>query len=945
MINRRFLLELSCTTAALAVSLALAGCADDVCKVGDNQCLSGTLIRTCIKNDDGDPTWKVYPCGTGTSCVAVEPSAEADEQPQAADAGAADAGEGPADPDAPSASGLEDDMCVGICQDGVAECITPELSRYCFGGTQWVPDACGVGESCVEATGRCRVAGADEAETVKVCTPGETACVSDTVEKTCDADGSDWRLQSCLPWESCVQSDTGGECQVDPEASCDTSGGANSTFCLDAKTAARCTDRSGGYELVPCEGDTYCLNGRCRGENCAVGSTCVAAPPPQPDNPAPALPAQILTCTDGINQTVNECEIGQVCRRTDSDTAECVDPDCVVGNSVCGDANDDSVDATIYYSTCVTGATSGVPEWVLTQCEGNLVCDPTIGAIGAANLCRSECTPGAQVCANDAGSFVVSGWRECQADGTWGDITACTIDNAVQLMCMNRQDQDPGDSNQVVCADPVCAAVAASPLAPVNGVERKQGVCEGVQVRTCDDQGKLQETPEDCHTGVCRNANTTVLGDGHIRGICDGTVNCEPDESRCLTPGAGPLYQSCANGVWGTELVRCNRDRTCWDGVNAEGLRQVSCGGDCSPSSTRCDPEEIPSVNIQKCQDDGTWADQQNCELGLCQVVTVWDRTADGGNGANVSQAQCVLQCQPDREYCNTEGMPKLADDGLHTGWEQTRTCKSNGTWPDVSDSDDDEYFNDCSGVRACRVSGAGVHTGCIRCLGPEVAGGNEHGFADTTCEDDMFKACDTDNTWKDPENCGSGTTCWPPTAGYDVCGPCLSGAGAALSECSQTLLNDTEICGDCLSASGATVVCTNTNVNDDPFYCDTCAMPDMSTQVCTQTNITTYDDADTDAETCLSEGYGPAGFWGGEADCCSDAQEGSGTESCLSLYGYSYTSWGGEVDCCTAYTQGTTSTCYSLGYGFPGYWGTVVDCCSDYFDAIPAQNYAVCRE
>ena len=177
------------------------------------------------------------------------------------------------------------------------------------------------------------------------------------------------------------------------------------------------------------------------------------------------------------------------------------------------------------------------------------------------------------------------------------------------------------------------------------------------------------------------------------------------------------------------------------------------------------------------------------------------------------------------------------------------------------------------------------------------------------------------------------------------MCSPCLSGAGASLAECSQVLLNDTEICSDCTSASGATVVCTNTNVNDDPQVCDTCLMPDLvTTEVCTESNIDFYDDADSDDETCVSEGHGAASTWDGEADCCSDSQSGTGPRSCVTLYGVSYTNWGGETDCCTNSLSGSTSTCVSLIYGVPGSWGGVVDCCSNYWDTVAPQNYAVCR-
>jgi hypothetical protein len=368
-------------------------------------------------------------------------------------------------------------------------------------GGVWHLDVCDVGKRCV--AGQCVLGEGDDF--VQRCTRGATVCAGDRTRQICSADGTAWVPEACNLNEKCEA----GECVPDIEASCD-----QGNLCRDSKTAIRCLGQDKGFELVECEGDTYCEFGRCRGAVCSVGSTCNGL-------------NQIRECVDGTNLRDVQCGVNEVCRQ-DKDWASCDPRECNPGTTQCGDPRDPEVDPTKYFTTCVTGANSNVPEWATGECTGLTTCDPT--QVAGANPCRQECTPGAQRCGTDAGG-INDGWQTCQEDGTWGPVVRCNTGNASRLQCAIKPNLDASDLPEAVCAEPVCW------WAFNNGL-RGDGTCEEARIRECANDGTLGN-PRSCETGICRNLGSGILSDGRVAGRCDTSALCEEGEERCVTTGVG----------------------------------------------------------------------------------------------------------------------------------------------------------------------------------------------------------------------------------------------------------------------------------------------------------------------------------------------------------------------------------------------------------------------
>ncbi|HEY2735030.1 MAG TPA: hypothetical protein VGI70_13635, partial [Polyangiales bacterium] len=365
--------------------VALAwSCNGDDCKLGRSECLSASLIRTCVPSSSGN-AWLVSQCGAGETCG--KPSDQSD------------ASEG----DAGTPSSNAQAACLGSCELGAHECVSDGLVRYCIGGGVWQLEPCALGQQCSQ--GACTYGG-DSA--VQLCQPGAKACASDTVSKVCDADGSSWIEMPCAANEVCSQD----SCTADPKSSCD-----DADACLDNKTAIRCQGQAQGFTLQTCPGDTYCESGRCRGAVCAIGSMCNGS-------------NQFRECVDGASFKDTQCGVNQVCQQ-DEDTAKCVPLACTPGTTACGDPRDPKVDAKKNFTSCVSGSGSGIPEWVAGTCAGSSTCDPTLTHSGAP--CSQTCTKGAQRCATDADSGVNDGVEICGDDGTWGPIKNCNPSNDARL--------------------------------------------------------------------------------------------------------------------------------------------------------------------------------------------------------------------------------------------------------------------------------------------------------------------------------------------------------------------------------------------------------------------------------------------------------------------------------------------------------------------------------
>lgn len=781
---------------SLAICWVLAACGDDECKVGNTRCVSNALIATCLENSDEEPEWLVHQCPADERC-------EADALPDATAGGSSDAG-------APEAMAA----CVGTCEQGESECVTPELARYCVNGRAWQLDPCSVGESCV--AGSCQLGG-DAA--VRVCDPGERSCASDDVEKICDVDGTQWVTRTCNSSEACLVD----RCAPDPDASCD-----EGSRCLDNETALRCLGEGRGFERVACEGDTYCQAGRCRGPVCAVGSVCAA-------------PNQVRQCVDGTSFRDVQCAANEVCKQ-DGDEASCVSRNCVPGAAVCGDPRDPGVDAMQFFSQCVSGAAtfSGVPEWVTGECTGLTTCDPASLATG--NPCRQACTPGAQTCMTDP-LGIADGVAECQDDGTWGPVERCNEGGDARLRCAIKPTPDASALPEALCVEPVCAYVFQNQ----NGVG---GTCEAGQIRSCLEDGTLDDAAA-CEVGVCRPTTLTPQADSRFPGACDTALECEDGEERCIVDGLvpTPLYQACEGGSWSAALQTCASDEACLDYQDHDGLSHKLCGAECVPGHRRCNASD----ELEACQNDGSWGAGQACSEGLCQSL--------GSNDAG-----CVLECVPSSVQCT--GAIVTAPDGS-TGYGMEASCSASGVL---------QTPTACGAGESCRVSRYGEHVGCVECIGADVFGGNALGYTDTRCDPSdaaAVQGCDSDNTWSASRTCTAGTSCIGPVDAS--CGTCLSAAGNSVV-CTQTNVDDLEVCGSCTVNAMLLPQCTETAVDAaqtgetcaTQFGGGVTAWGGVADCCDGDGGGGAGEFLQTSGATCGTLGYGLPGPWAGETDCCS---------------------------------------------------------------------------
>lgn len=708
---------------ATLVTIGNSACGDEECNRGATECLSDSLIRTCVPGPEGN-VWLVSQCGTNFSCL-TNPSLvirASDED----DAGVRVGPRGTVAATQPA--------CVG-CDVGQHECLSDALARYCVSGGIWQLDPCNVGEACSDSLGVCTV-GTDET-LVKACKPGASACASEKVAKVCDADGTAWIEQPCASSERCKQD----SCEPDPESSCD-----NGDSCLDSQTAVRCLSRSEGYKLDKCEGDLYCERGRCRGPVCAVGSRCIGS-------------NQVRQCVDGTSYKDSQCGVNEVCSQ-DLDSARCVPLQCNVGTSSCGDPRDPGVDKQKYFTACVVGEGSGVPEWVRGECTGLASCDPLLA--DTENPCSLECTKGAQRCASDPLSGINDGIQTCGDDGQWGPVMNCMSDSEERLQCVVANNPDASELPKAVCAEPICQWVMSNPRVGATGT------CDGAKLRECQRDGKLAPA-RSCDRSVCRTLRSTVTADGRTPGACDDSAQCEDGEQVCADAVGGlatPRYRTCENGVWSVELKTCRNDALCYTGIDDDGKRAALCGAQCAPGSRRCNIDGA----LEICDEGGRYGNATFCERGQCREL-------------DNNDAACVLECMPNTHVCaGSSGAP--AADGYHTGYSAERICTADGRLGDVTP---------CPDGQVCRASGANAELGCIECIGAKVPGGNEEGVTDSRCEPDLDKnvqECGDDNTWSASRACSGSKLCVKPAA--SSCGVCT------------------------VEATGSTIICTDSNIAAD---------------------------------------------------------------------------------------------------------------------------------
>jgi hypothetical protein len=441
----------------------------------------------------------------------------------------------------------------------------------------------------------------------------------------------------------------------------------------------------------------------------------------------------------------------------DKDTAKCVPLQCKLGTSSCGDPRDASLDKRKYFTACVKGDGSGIPEWVRGECTGQSSCDPSLAQ--TANPCSQECTKGAERCASDAISGINDGVQKCGDDGKWGAITSCNTGKDARLQCAIASTPDASALPRAVCAEPVCYFALNNPNTGA------RGTCDGEKIRDCKPDGTLGDA-HSCDQGFCHVVRDDATADGHKPGACTATQQCKDSEAMCVNAGGGvatPRYRTCTNGVWSVELQTCKNDALCYTGRDDKGLRRTLCGAQCSPGSRRCNSDGA----LEVCDDTGHFANATFCDKGVCRQLDNQD-------------AACVLECMPGTHVCAGE-WANLAGDGIHKGYSAQRTCSADGRLGEPVM---------CASGQVCRLSGANTDLGCLECIGPKVPGGNEEGTADSRCEpgnDKNVQECSADNTWTAGRACAGSRMCVKPVLG--TCGICR------------------------IAATGKDIVCTQSNV------------------------------------------------------------------------------------------------------------------------------------
>jgi hypothetical protein len=791
-----------------ALQCVLSGCEDD-CKRGANECISDALIRTCVPAESGS-SWLISQCGANERCEKNAGSSGA-----SSDAGASTSDAGASPPAGQAA-------CVGTCRVGEHQCVSDALARYCVNGGMWQLDACQVGEKC--ADGECKLGLGSGS--VQSCVPGTKACASERVEKVCESDGSGWVESACSANQACTKD----QCVADPKSSCD-----DANTCFDNKTAIRCLGQAEGFKLVPCEGALYCESGRCRGAVCAIGSMCTGS-------------NQLRECVEGKSYKDTQCGSNEVCQQ-DKDNAQCVPMQCTPGASACGDARDPALDSKKYFTTCVTGSGSGIPEWVRGECSGLTTCNPALATTN--NPCSQTCTKGAQRCSSDALAGINDGIQTCDDEGKWASIESCNPGNEGRLQCVVPPSLDPKKLSMAVCAAPVCSWALTNPNVGATGA------CEGDKLRKCQPDGTLAAAAA-CDQGICRTVRSITTADGRMPGVCDATPECQAGEEICAnaTGAVTPRYRSCTNGFWSTELLTCADDGACHNSKDDKGLRHALCGSTCSPGSRRCNS----TAQLEECSAQGNWNPPEKCAAGSCRVI---------GN----NDAACVLDCVPGAKLCT--GAAVSAPDGYHVGTSQETICGADGLRGAAKA---------CDTGKTCRVTDSGVSLGCVACVGPSAPGGNDEGTADSRCDPTDGKKvqeCADDNTWQAGRTCSGGKSCKSPASG--TCAPCM-GTHSSFA-CTQSNIVSEPICGACSvhTSGGGTVQIGS----------------------CSEATIAATTGAT--STTCAGQSLGAAGSWGGVADCCATAHTTAGalSSSCVNLGYGSPSAWGNVPDCCGSYQLG----------------------------------------
>jgi hypothetical protein len=281
------------------------------------------------------------------------------------------------------------------------------------------------------------------------------------------------------------------------------------------------------------------------------------------------------------------------------------------------------------------------------------------------------------------------------------------------------------------------------------------GVCEGTQIRLCDEEGNLAAAADavDCDAGLCNYYYGDGGEDGIVIGACES--ECEPGERMCLETYYGgdiqpisyygwnssageqadtPLFVTCTDdGVWDLgDLQVCDDAELCYQlpyNETFDNTYDIVCGGECTPGNRRC----FDDVSIETCEEDAQWGDADECDVGVC---------TDEEEGS-VTDARCINECIPGR-YATSNVIVDAASVCM------LRVCdEGTGTYVPEEDGVLCEFGEECDDI-----------LGCFECWGPSYATQRGEIFDAFCDEDGNIVRCGNDNHWADPVGCGNGNIC-----------------------------------------------------------------------------------------------------------------------------------------------------------------------------------------
>ena len=468
---------------------------------------------------------------------------------------------------------------------------------------------------------------------------------------------------------------------------------------------------------------------------------------------------------------------GQVC---DEDGDRCVE--CVAASD-CDDGIDCTMDdCDLSSNSCTHQADDGLCTDDGVFCNGDEYCDTESGCAHQGNPCLGQ----GLVCDEATTSCVA-----CQQDADCDDGFACTSDSCQDGTCQYTADDAACADDGNFCNGPEvcrvgegCVSEGDPCVAGGQVCDAEHGVCA-----SCGDGIVSTAAGEECDPGApqgdhcCRPVACLWVGEGMLdpQNYCSGAGECQRDA--CDGSGGCLVENLDAGDPCGNSSdSECDNPDSCDGAGNCLPNHEPS-GAPCGDQGVECHVDDTCDGN-GNCNDNGFVGDGSECGSRSCQGTTWTRQTCQGGS---CSGSETVEDCDDGNEctqnLCSAtdgcsnppvgDGTPCSDDGAFCTGPEQCQggACQSAGN-PCNPPSDCDETNDRCG---AC---GDGVVSG---------AAGEE-------CDPG---APQNDNCC-DPASCqwvGAGAA--DPQHVCDVSNPCQEGFCDAAHQCGVNNLGTGTPCGD----------------------------------------------------------------------------------------------------------------------------------------------------